>query len=151
MTMSQDDHDQVLSLKLFTVLARTHNTLMEIDRRDIRNYGLNQTEFAVLELLYNKGPHPLQQIGERILITSGSITYVVNKLEKKELLERNPCEEDRRIVYATLTEKGRSLLDEIFPHHALALAKAFRGLTQEEKQLAIQLVKKIGLYANNPE
>ncbi|KYZ77760.1 transcriptional regulator [Anaerosporomusa subterranea] len=149
--MSQDDHDQGLSLKLFTVLARTHNTLMEIDRRDIRNYGLNQTEFAVLELLYHKGPHPLQQIGERILITSGSITYVVNKLEKKGLLERNPCEEDRRIVYAMLTEKGRSLLGEIFPHHALALAKAFRGLTQEEKQLAIQLVKKIGLYANNPE
>jgi len=147
--MSRDNYEQSLALKLFTVLARTHNTLMEIDRRDIRHYGLNQTEFAVLELLYHKGPHPLQQIGEKILITSGSITYVINKLEKKGLLERKPCEEDRRIVYATLTDQGRIFLSEIFPKHAEALTNAFQGLTTEEKQLAIELVKKIGLYAKS--
>ncbi|SMC74208.1 MarR family winged helix-turn-helix transcriptional regulator [Sporomusa malonica] len=147
--MSQDSYEQSLALKLFTVLARTHNTLMELDRRDIRRYGLNQTEFAVLELLYHKGPHPLQQIGEKILITSGSITYVINKLEKKGLLERKPCEEDRRIVYATLTEHGKALLAEIFPQHAETLTKAFQGLTVEEKQFAIDLVKKIGLWAES--
>lgn len=147
--MKQESDEQTLSLKLFTVLARTHNTLMEIDRRDIRKYGLNQTEFAVLELLYHKGSHPLQQIGEKILVTSGSITYVVNKLEKKGLLERKTCEEDRRIIYAALTEKGQSFLDEIFPQHAETLSRAFRGLTTEEKQLTIQLAKKIGLYAKS--
>ncbi len=147
--MNRDNSEQGLALKLFTVLARTHNTLMELDRRDIRRYGLNQTEFAVLELLYHKGPHPLQQIGEKILITSGSITYVVNKLEKKGLLKRNPYEEDRRIVYATLTEQGQSFMEEIFPQHADTLTKAFQGLTVEEKRLAIELVKKIGLYAKS--
>jgi len=144
--MDRDSTDQILALKLFTVLARTHNTLMELDRRDIRRFGLNQTEFAVLELLYHKGPHPLQQIGEKILITSGSITYVINKLEKKELLKRNPYEEDRRIIYATLTERGLALLEEIFPQHADTLTKAFEALTLVEKQLAIELIKKVGLY-----
>lgn len=143
--MDRESNDQVLALKLFTVLARTHNTLMELDRRDIRRFGLNQTEFAVLELLYHKGPHPLQQIGEKILITSGSITYVVNKLEKKGLLRRNPYEEDRRIIYATLTERGQALMEEIFPLHAETLTKAFQGLTAVEKQVAIELVKKVGL------
>lgn len=147
--MNRDNNEQRLALKLFTVLARTHNTLMELDRRDIRRYGLNQTEFAVLELLYHKGPHPLQQIGEKILITSGSITYVINKLEKKELLKRNPYEEDRRIVYATLTEQGQAFMKEIFPQHAETLTRAFQGLTGGEKQLAIELVKKIGLYVKN--
>ncbi|HWR07627.1 MarR family transcriptional regulator [Sporomusa sp.] len=145
--MSLRSDEQTLALKLFTVLARTHNTLMEIDRRDIRRYGLNQTEFAVLELLYHKGAHPLQQIGEKILITSGSITYVINKLEQKGLLERKPCEEDRRVIYAALTEEGRSLIDAIFPRHAQTLTQALRGLTPEEMRLAIELVKKIGLYA----
>lgn len=144
--MDRDSNDQVLALKLFTVLARTHNTLMELDRRDIRRFGLNHTEFAVLELLYHKGPHPLQQIGEKILITSGSITYVINKLENKELLKRNPYEEDRRIIYATLTEQGQSLMEDIFPQHAETLTKAFQGLTLVEKQLAIELIKKVGLY-----
>lgn len=144
--MDKVSNDQALALKLFTVLARAHNTLMELDRRDIRRFGLNQTEFAVLELLYHKGPHPLQQIGEKILITSGSITYVINKLEKKELLRRNPYEEDRRVIYAVLTERGQALMEEIFPQHAETLTEAFRGLTTEEKQLAIELVKKVGLY-----
>jgi MarR family 2-MHQ and catechol resistance regulon transcriptional repressor len=144
--MDIGSNEQVLALKLFTVLARTHNTLMELDRRDIRRFGLNQTEFAVLELLYHKGAHPLQQIGEKILITSGSITYVINKLEKKELLKRNPYEEDRRVIYATLTERGQTLMEEIFPQHAETLTKAFQGLTPGEKQVAIELIKKVGLY-----
>jgi MarR family 2-MHQ and catechol resistance regulon transcriptional repressor len=144
--MDKVSSDQALALKLFTVLARAHNTLMELDRRDIRRFGLNQTEFAVLELLYHKGPRPLQQIGEKILITSGSITYVINKLEKKELLKRNPYEEDRRVIYAVLTERGQALMEEIFPQHAETLTEAFRGLTAEEKQLAIELIKKVGLY-----
>lgn len=144
--MDKVSSDQALALKLFTVLARAHNTLMELDRRDIRRFGLNQTEFAVLELLYHKGPRPLQQIGEKILITSGSITYVINKLEKKELLKRNPYEEDRRIIYAVLTERGQALMEEIFPQHAETLTEAFRGLTAEEKRLAIELIKKVGLY-----
>ncbi|QJW48346.1 MarR family transcriptional regulator [bacterium BFN5] len=144
--MDKVSNDQALALKLFTVLARAHNTLMELDRRDIRRFGLNQTEFAVLELLYHKGPRPLQQIGEKILITSGSITYVINKLEKKELLKRNPYEEDRRVIYAVLTERGQALMEEIFPQHAETLTAAFRGLTAEEKKLAIELVKKVGLY-----
>lgn len=145
--MSEIEDEEALALKLFTVILRTHNSLMEIDKRDIRRYGLNQTEFGVLELLYHKGSLPLQQIGEKILITSGSITYVIDKLENKELISRKVCIEDRRIVYATLTNKGTELLSRIFPEHAATLEKALRGLNSEEKKIAIDLIKKIGIYA----
>ena len=57
-------------------------------QRNIRSCGLNTSEFGVLELLYNKGPHPLQQIGGKILVTSGTITYVIDKLAQKGLLIR---------------------------------------------------------------
>jgi len=132
--MNEIDYGEDLSLKLFTVILRTHNSLMEVDKRDIRRYGLNQTEFGVLEILYHKGSLPLQQIGEKILITSGSITYVINKLESKQLISREVCIEDRRIIYAILTEKGRELLGRIFPEHAMALEKALGGLNSEEKK-----------------
>lgn len=145
--MSEFGYEEALALKLFTVILRAHNSLMEIDKRDIRRYGLNQTEFGVLELLYHKGSLPLQQIGEKILITSGSITYVINKLESKELISRKVCAEDRRIIYATLTEKGTELLSRIFPEHTKALEKALGGLNSEEKKIAIDLIKKIGKYA----
>ncbi|WP_143522293.1 MarR family winged helix-turn-helix transcriptional regulator, partial [Pseudomonas sp. 2822-17] len=73
---------------------------------DIKGFGLNTTEFAVLELLYSKGDQPIQKIGEKVLIASSSITYVVDKLEKKNYLIRKPCPKDRRITYAAITTEG---------------------------------------------
>ncbi|WP_421617938.1 MarR family winged helix-turn-helix transcriptional regulator [Brevibacillus sp. TJ4] len=129
------------------VLSRAYNWVTAHSSRDIRRHGLNPTEFGVLELLYHKGPQPLQQIGEKILISSGNITYVVDKLEKKQLLIRRPCSHDRRMIFAELTEKGMSFLAEIFPSHREAIARAVSGLTAEEKRQAIQLLKKLGLTA----
>lgn len=140
---SPEDH----SLELFTVLSRAHAWVSAHDTRDIRRYGLNPTEFGILELLYHKGSLPLQQIGEKILISSGNITYCVNKLEQKQLLVRKPDPRDRRITFAELTAQGVSLLNEIFPQHAQALHRAMAGLTPEEQVLAIQLLKKLGLTA----
>ncbi|WP_019120956.1 MarR family winged helix-turn-helix transcriptional regulator [Brevibacillus massiliensis] len=136
-----------LSLELFLVLSRAYRSVMEHAIRDIRRYSLNPTEFAVLELLYHKGPHALQQIGEKILLASGSITYVVDKLEEKGYLTREPCEKDRRITYATITEKGNQLMDEIFPQHIQAITRAVAGLDEAEKAEALQLLKKLGIKA----
>ncbi|MHC1762072.1 MAG: MarR family winged helix-turn-helix transcriptional regulator [Negativicutes bacterium] len=125
------------------VLTRTYKTLLDKDQRNIRSYGFNASEFGVLELLYNKGTHPIQQIGDKILITSGTMTYVIDKLEKKGLLIRRPCDKDRRIVYAELTETGRERISEILPDHYNAIGESLRGLTHVEKELTIALLKKL--------
>lgn len=97
------------SLKLFVVLAKAQRAIADLVKDDIQSYGLNTTEFGVLELLYHEGDQPLQKIGEKILLASGSITYVVDKLEKKEYLKRVPCPNDRRITYAAITSKGKRI------------------------------------------
>ncbi|SFK21705.1 MarR family winged helix-turn-helix transcriptional regulator [Brevibacillus centrosporus] len=135
------------SLDLMVVLSRSYNWVTAHTNRDIRRHGLNPTEFGVLEVLFHKGPQPLQQIGEKILISSGNITYVVDKLEKKQLLIRKPCLEDRRVIYAELTEKGNQLLADIFPSHKTAIERAVSGLTPKEQKQAIQLLKKLGRAA----
>jgi MarR family 2-MHQ and catechol resistance regulon transcriptional repressor len=135
------------SLELFTVLARAYNWVNAHAARDHRRYGLNSTEFGILELLYHKGPLPLQQIGEKILISSGNITYSVDKLEQKHLLTRRHAQNDRRVIFAELTAQGQALLDDIFPQHAEVLRAATAGLTCEEKAQAISLLKKLGLAA----
>lgn len=134
-------------LKLYIVLSRAYRAVLAHDDRDIRSHGLTITEFAVLELLYHKGPQPLQQIGKRILITSGSITYVVDKLENRGLLYRQQDEKDRRISYAIITEAGHSLIKDIFPQHQQVLEKALAGLTNEEQEMAASLLKKLGQSA----
>lgn len=140
-------NDEDLTLKLFIVLTRAHRAVTDRVEEDIRRYGLNTTEFAVLELLYHKGVQPIQQIGKKVLLSSGSITYVVDKLENKQLLVRRPCPKDRRVIHAVLTDEGKQLMDKIFPEHEKALHEIFAGLQAEEKALLIDLLKKLGFHA----
>ena len=135
------------SLKLFIVLSRAFKAINEHVNKVIQSSGLNPTEFAVLELLYHKGDQPMQQIGGKILLASGSITYVVDKLEQKGLLIRIACPNDRRVTFAQITDKGKEFIQEIFPEHAQQIHTLMSSLTDSEKQEAIELLKKLGLPA----
>jgi MarR family 2-MHQ and catechol resistance regulon transcriptional repressor len=140
----QIDDDEASSLKLFIVLSKAYKTVMEQAIKDMKQYGLSPSEFMVLELLFTKGRIPLQQIGEKILITSGSITYNIDKLEKKEFIKRVPCKEDRRVIYAEITEAGNEFFSRIFPQHAATIHSLLKGVSPDEKQTAIGLIKKLG-------
>ncbi|WP_213422350.1 MarR family winged helix-turn-helix transcriptional regulator [Bhargavaea massiliensis] len=133
------------SLKLFVVLSRAHKVISEKANRLFAEYGLNPTEFAVLELLYHKGSQPIQKIGSKILLASGSMTYVIDKLQKRGYLERTICDTDRRVTFVDITTEGRKLLDEIFPVHEESLHGLMEALSPEEKATAIELLKKLGL------
>jgi MarR family transcriptional regulator, 2-MHQ and catechol-resistance regulon repressor len=141
--MNSEQNSQ--SLKLFIVLSRAYRAVNEQVNKSIQCNGLNPTEFAVLELLYHKGDQPLQQIGDKILLASGSITYVVDKLEQKGLLKRVACPNDRRVTYAQISEEGKQFIEEIFPAHEQRIVKLMEVLTDEEKTTAIELLKKLGL------
>ncbi|WP_313801374.1 MarR family transcriptional regulator [Cytobacillus sp.] len=141
--MSSEQVNQ--SLKLFIVLSRAYRAVNENVNKLIQTYGLNPTEFAVMELLYHKGDQPLQQIGGKILLASGSITYVVDKLEQKGLLKRVACPKDRRVTYAQITEKGKSFIEDVFPDHAKQIDTLMSKLSEDEKESAITILKKLGL------
>lgn len=133
------------SLKLFIVLSRAYKAINEQVNKFIQAKGLNPTEFAVLELLFHKGDQPLQQIGGKILLASGSITYVVDKLEEKGLLKRMACPKDRRVTYAQITDDGKKFIGDIFPEHEDRIHELMSSLTNVEKETAIELIKKLGL------
>jgi len=135
------------SLKLFIVLSRAYKAINEHVNKVIQANGLNPTEFAVLELLYHKGDQPMQQIGGKILLASGSITYVVDKLEQKGMLQRIACPKDRRVTYAQITDEGKRFIQDIFPEHAKQIDALMSSLTDSEKTEAISLLKKLGLPA----
>ncbi|TCP20298.1 MarR family 2-MHQ and catechol resistance regulon transcriptional repressor [Scopulibacillus darangshiensis] len=132
------------ALKLWVVLSRANRAVTDQINEDIQSYGLNPTEFAVLELLFHKGDQQIQHIGKKILLSSGSITYVVDKLQNKGLLNRRPCPDDRRVSYAAITERGKQLMQDIFPKHQKAINGIFDVLNTEEKQQMIKLLKKLG-------
>jgi len=144
-----NEKDIQVSLKLFVVLTRALQAIETQIVQNIKSYGLNLTEFGVLELLYHKGDQPIQKIGQKVLLASSSITYVVDKLEEKGFLARKACATDRRVTYAALTDKGKALMDEIFPKHAAEVKNIMGGLSPEEQERLIEKVKRLGLYARD--
>lgn len=135
------------TLKLFIVLSRAYKSVMEHSQRDAARHGLSLSEFCVLELLYSKGAFSLKEIGEKILLANASITYIIDKLEKRGYLIRKPDSKDRRVVYAQLTSEGHQLMSRILPEQFTALYHAMDGLRVDEKELAIKLLKKLGITA----
>lgn len=132
------------SLKLWVVLSRAYEAVAAHDRADVARHELSAGEFGALEALYNQGPLLLGELRRKILVSSGGITYLVDRLADRGLVERRPCPEDRRASYAALTVRGEALMDRIFPEHASCLEHAVSGLSRSEKRQAIALLKKLG-------
>lgn len=136
------------ALKTLTVLLKSSSSVQDVVKKDMIKYGVNPTEFSVLELLYNKGDQPIQYIGKKILLASSSITYVVDKLEKKEFIKRTPSATDRRVTNISISEKGTAFMQSTFPQHEKLISNLFHVLNEEEKTTLIELLKKVGYHAS---
>lgn len=102
--------DESLSLKLFVILSRELQSITKRIEKDIKIYGLNPTEFAMLKLLYSKGDQPIQKLGDKTLLASSSITY------------------------ASITSEGIELVILIFPQHKEEIQQIFGSLDYIEKK-----------------
>ena len=139
------------ALKLFVVLSRATNAVGRHAAADVARHGLTIAEFAILEALHHKGPLLLGELQRKVLTSSGGITYLVDRLTEKGLVERQDCPSDRRARYATLTPAGSELIERIFPEHADALERAMAGVTAEEQAQLRTLLRKLGWYAAKSE
>jgi MarR family transcriptional regulator, 2-MHQ and catechol-resistance regulon repressor len=127
----------------FLILMQTSRAIQERIREDMAKNNLSITEFSVLEVLFHKGKQTIQQIGTSILISSGSMTYVIDKLEQKNFLKRNACPGDRRAIHVTLTEEGMELMDKVMPIHEDFVDYAFDSLDRNEEEILVRLLKKV--------
>jgi MarR family transcriptional regulator, 2-MHQ and catechol-resistance regulon repressor len=135
-------------MHLFLVLWKAFKAFEHIDKRSITELGLGGfSDFAILELLLNKGPTPINTIGKKIHLTSGSITAAVDRAEKKGLVERQWDPGDRRIIHASLTAEGKATIKAALKKHALALEEAAGGLNDAERSQLLKLLKKLGFHA----
>jgi MarR family 2-MHQ and catechol resistance regulon transcriptional repressor len=135
------------SLKLWVVLSRAYGAVERSIHEGLLAHEVTAMEFGILEVLYHKGPLLLGEIQRKVLVTSGGITYLVDRLAEKGLVKREECPTDRRARYAVLTPAGTALIKKIFPAHARDIASAMSGLTKKEQEEATRLLRKLGLAA----
>lgn len=143
----KSDPTTATALKLFVVLSRATEALRAHTNAHIEAQGLTPTEFAILEALYHKGRLLLGEVQKRILVSSGGITFLVDKLEKRGLVRRLLCETDRRARWAELTPDGKALMDRIWPGHAEVIRRALSGLGLADQRRATELLRTLGTEA----
>ncbi|MEP6573884.1 MAG: MarR family transcriptional regulator, partial [Gemmatimonadota bacterium] len=144
---SRSARAQERALKLWVVLARCYASVAQHVEQDITRHDLTTTEFGILEALYHKGPLLLGEIQRKVLVSSGGITYLVDRLTEKGLVKRQECPNDRRARYAVLTVEGEALIGRVFPLHAENITRALDALSAGEQEQATELLRTLGLAA----
>lgn len=127
----------------FLILMQTSKAIHDRIKEEMAKNKLGITEFSVLEVLYQKGKQTIQQIGNCILVSSGSMTYVIDKLEQRGLLCRNACPDDRRVIHVTLTDDGNELMNYIMPKYHEFINQMFEALDSDEAETLVNLMKKV--------
>jgi MarR family 2-MHQ and catechol resistance regulon transcriptional repressor len=147
--LSEPDVDapERTALKLWVVLSRAHAAITDRASAHIAQYGMTLAEFGVIEALYHKGPLLLGEVQRKLLVSSGGVTYLVDRLERRGFVRRDACLEDRRARYAVLTDEGTAFVARVFAEHATAIHEAMAGLDRDEQIVATGLLRKLGLAA----
>jgi MarR family transcriptional regulator, 2-MHQ and catechol-resistance regulon repressor len=137
---------------VFLVLWKAAHAVRGYAEKSLTDLEMCGSDFAVLEALLHKGPLPVNEIGKKVLLTSGSITVAVDRLEKRGLAERRAHSTDRRARIVHLTREGRKLITRVYTQHATDMEQlASESLTASERTTLIRLLKKIGYKAASYE
>ena len=130
------------------ILARAAKAVERVDRASIARTGLNPSDFGILEALLHKGPMPINTIGSKVLLTSGSMTTAANRLVDKGLTVRVKDPADARCCNLHLTDSGRALIESAYADHVQNLESIVRDLDARERHELVRLLKKIGCAAD---
>ncbi|MCS4504538.1 MarR family transcriptional regulator [Arhodomonas aquaeolei] len=118
--------------RVIRALAEAWQSFEQYSGAHIRTTGLSAPQFDVICTLGNTEGMTFSELGHRTLIYKTTLTGVVDRLEQKGLVERVPCEQDRRCVYVRLTGEGEALFEEVFPAHMAHLGDRLDALSPEE-------------------
>ncbi len=130
-------------LPLMRELARTYQAFAAYDASGYKDANLTVSQADVIFALGNTVGLTFKEIGERTLITKGTLTGVVDRLEEKGLVDRIVSSEDRRCTRVTLTKKGNRVFEKEFPRQIEYLKQRFEKLTKSDAQTALRSLKKI--------
>ncbi|GJL54451.1 MAG: MarR family transcriptional regulator [Nitrospirales bacterium] len=137
------DYRQDPYLSLLRPLVEAYLAFYRVGTRHIESMGLTSAQFDVIAELGGTDGLTCAELGDGTLITKGTLTGVLDRLETKGLVRREPVKGDRRARNIRLTAKGETLYKKTFPAHAEFLKPYFeQALTKEEvKQMKVLLQK----------
>lgn len=134
-------------IHLWLLLWKASRAVETRARASIQAEGLCISDFSVLEALLHKGPLPVNTLGRKVLLTSGSITTAVDRLEQRGWVERHAAAADRRARLVGLTAEGTRFIRQQFVQHARDMERVFTGLDARQRRALASLLRKLGQAA----
>jgi MarR family 2-MHQ and catechol resistance regulon transcriptional repressor len=137
--------DEVLALNTLIKLNRSVNALSShLIPLIHKDFGITESQFAVLEALYHLGPLSQGQLCQKILRSGSNLTTVVDNLERNNLVRRERDVEDRRVQIVTLTAQGKEVIEAALPEHIARVSQVMSVLTADEQAELGRICLKLG-------
>jgi len=131
------------SIVIWDKISKAYDKMRRVQSKQMYGQNLTAPQFGVMEVLNRLGSVPLKKISEELMVTGANITCVVDNLEKEEFVKRVPSKEDRRVILAELTPKGKEKLDQIMPEYVQNMASVISVLNEHEQKDLVKLLEKI--------
>jgi len=147
----QGSSAEVTALNVFISLFRAADTIDRLLQQQLKGDNLTGPQFGVLETLYHLGPMEQHLLAEKLLVSRGNITFIVDNLEQMRLIVRSVGSKDRRCNQVILTDAGREKIAAIFPQKAAFIAGIMAVLDQGEQEQLASLLKKLGKQIHKSE
>lgn len=130
-------------LALVRELVFTYQEFTKTGEAHIRKLGLTPAQFDVIATLGNTNGFNFKELGEKTLITKGTLTGVIDRLEEKGLVQRQMDQQDRRMFKVVLTKEGETVFEKVFPEQILYFKKHFQKLTDQESNEILTALHKL--------
>lgn len=127
-------------------LVRAYQAFDSYAERHIRQLGLTPPQFDVITTLGNTPGMSMGELADRTLVTKGTLTGIVDRLEVKNLVRREVPQGNRRSFTVVLTPEGEAVFKAVFPVHIAHLKERFEQLDPielERLKLLLQRLREV--------
>lgn len=124
-------------------LARAYQAFASYSDTHIRQLGLTPCQFDVIATLGGTNGMSMGEVAEKTLVTKGTLTGVIDRLESKGLVRREVPEDNRRSFMILLTPEGEEVFKQVFPAHINYLKERFQRLEPTELELLRVLLSRL--------
>lgn len=149
-TKHKGNASEVRALDAYIKLMRAADSVTSRVSRKLAPHNLTVSQFGVLEALLHLGELHQNELGQKLLKSSGNITLVVDNLEKRGLIERERSTEDRRFMWVRLTGQGDEFIRKVFPEIVAAIGDSMVVLSPFEMEKMAEYLKQVGQRAAGP-
>jgi MarR family 2-MHQ and catechol resistance regulon transcriptional repressor len=142
-TNENPGEEDLSGIRVWLVLWKAGRAVEFHTQRSIARFGMVMSDFGVLEALLHLGPLTAKQLGATVLLTSGSVTAVIDRLATRGLVRREDDMRDRRTCIVRLTAAGRRLIERAFGQHRAEWEEALESFSTDERMTLLPLLRRL--------